>query len=249
MPSTATGKQQPRLNQAPRETPAGGGLGLICQNPRDQGDTCGIDRRYFVLPGLPIPYVSNYQAYQQCEAFKCTVFFTSEGWEPHVQTGQVTPAPQPRSRFPAICTICSHDIIGWGTSPAWTPQMAFPAQILLPPRAIMTSLAHLDADCPNTHHCQHTEIAVSTVITYHFLKGCSFSTHTAHRGVNTDKEHAELCSEGKSILTFLGQRAVRKKGKGVLLPPVTQSTFGGGRNAADPTSSHHRTSCKACYCT
>lgn len=107
--------------------------------------------------------------------------------------------------------------------------MAFPAQILLPPRAIMTSLAHLDADCPNTHHCQHTEIAVSTVITYRFLKGCSFSTHTAHRGVNTDKEHAELCLEGKSILTFLGQRAVRKKGKGVLLPPVTQSTFGGGQ--------------------
>lgn len=174
------------------------------------------------------------------------MFFTSRGQEPYVQTGQVTPAPQPRFRFPAICTICCYGIIGWGTSPACTPQLAFLAQILLPPRAIMTSAAHLDTDCPNTHHCQHKEIAVSTVITDHFLKGCSFSAHTAHWGVKHWRgAHTVVFGRKEQPGIFRTKHCYKKKAKASYCLQLQRAHWG-ARSAADLTSSHQRTSCKAC---
>lgn len=77
------------------------------------------------------------------------------------------------------------------SSPACAPQLAFPAQIPLPTRAIITSVAHLDADCPNVRRCQLMEIAFYIAITYCFLKGRSFSIHAAHRDVRR-KEHPDI---------------------------------------------------------
>lgn len=91
-------------------------------------------------------------------------------------------SPTTRSRFPAICTICCHDFTGWGTSPACTPQLAFPAQILLPPRAIMTSAAHLDADCPNTIIVNTRKLQFLLLALITSWRDAP-SQHTEHRGV------------------------------------------------------------------
>lgn len=103
--------------------------------------------------------------------------------------------------------------------------------------------------CWLPHHCQDKEIAVSTVITYHFLiiyhflKGCSFSTHTAHRGVKHWQQARRVVFGRKEHPDIFRTKHCSKKRQIHHIASSYTEHIPGGRNAADPTSSHHRTSC------
>lgn len=158
-----------------------------------------------------------------------------------MQIDQVPPAPQTRFRFPAITTICCHDIIGRDFSSPHS-QLAFPGQIPLSTQVINASVAHLDADCPNTRRCQQKEIAFYIAITYCVLKGCSCPTHAAHQGV----KHGQLACRAvwgrKEHPDIFRTKHCNKKTKSIYCLKLHTAHLGGRNAAGDPTSSHHRTS-------
>lgn len=171
------------------------------------------------------------------------MLFTCEGQEHCPQTDQVPPAAQTTRRFPAISTICCHDIIGRGISSSLRSPAGIPCTNPSAYSGNITSVAHLDADCPNVRRCQQMEIAFYIAITYCFLKGRSFSIHAAHWDVLWRKEHPDV---------FRTKHCFLRNGQKHLNASRYPEHVSGAEMLQEillPATTESPPRCKACYCT
>lgn len=125
------------------------------------------------------------------------VHFTCKGQEHGVQSNQVPPAPWTRLRFPAINSICCHDIIGGGISSSPHSPTGIPHTNPSAHDSNYHKRSSPRLDCPNTSlsvkgncilYCYHLLLPEGLLVFYtHSIWRCKALTTTVESCIRKER--------------------------------------------------------------